>query len=440
MVRRNAFDRTVDGGQPRSFGVLTAKLLHMHDADAMPPTPREGTRDAPLRSEWSNARRAGSMGAGSHFAPGWDMAADVGADRSGLKAFHPGWAGLGLGTGGLGTATAALRTLHPNDRWVTWLAAIVLLTGLVGSFAAIAIHTVRFRRHRGAFASDWSSPSLAPAFVMAPAGVLACAIGMRLLAGLPGAADPAGPLPGIAAAAGIAGAALGLLALLTSVATVAVLVGSIMIGARGAAAGANGTWLVPGTALMLGSIFCGTLFDPAAVELGLLAIVDAGLLGAGLTLTVLTLSLIAWRLLAADEPPPGQILALMTVTSPLSVGAIAILALAQRAGGDAAALAPVARLVSTGLLGAAAGWLPIAIGTAIARRSFQAHGFTPAWWAYVFPTAAFAEASLLVGASWSSPAMGSFGVALWGLVVVIWLVCTALAVRDLAQGRWVYPP
>lgn len=348
-----------------------------------------------------------------------------------LAWLHPGWAASGLGTGALGTATLMLARSFPGADWVEVFAFGLLCVALLLSVGAVVLYGYRFVRHRRALLADLNDPQLAPLFATLPGGLVVTAAGIAQLT-----TPLASPLP--LAAVGVMGA----IGLALSILVAAAFVIAMMAAGSGVVGSVTGVWFIPGTVVMLGVILLVSLsgplgwMAPSTHEAGVLG--GAGL-GIGFGLTAVAGGMLAIRLIDRGTLPVSQQPSLFIVLSPLSIGAVATIMLIRQLvpadGGRAVWV--VADLGATMLWGFALFWAAICVVVLVPvlRRGLA---FSPSWWAFVFPVAAFAEATLRIGQVWPSLAVTWLGVAIWGVEVCIWAVVIMGLLRDTAAGRVSY--
>lgn len=350
---------------------------------------------------------------------------------AGLAWLHPGWAASGLGTGALGTATLMLARSFPSADWLEVFAFALLCVALLLSVGSVILYGYRLGRHRRALLADLNDPQVAPLFATLPGGLVVTAAGMAQLT------EPLGsPVP--MQAVGVIGA----IGLMLSVVVAAAFVISMMASGSGVIGSVTGVWFIPGTVMMLGVILLVSLggqlgwMAPAAHEANVLG--GAGL-GIGFGLTAVSGGMLAIRLIDRGTLPVNEQPSLLIVLSPLSIGAVAAIALIRQLlpAGEGQAVWVVVDVGATMLWGFALFWAAICVVVLVPvlRRGLA---FTPSWWAFVFPIAAFAEATLRIGQVWPSRAVTWLGVGVWAVEVCIWLVVITGLSRDTAAGRVSY--
>jgi tellurite resistance protein len=130
--------------------------------------------------------------------------------------------------------------------------------------------------------------------------------------------------------------------------------------------------------------FVGNILAPVfGMRLGF---VDASwaMFGIGLTLWLLVMPLLLYRMVAGPALPPGVRPALAIFVAPPAVGALALAALTGATSGPVLALAGLALLIAAALLSMV--------------REIAATPFGPAWWGLTFPSAAFVILLMVLGA------------------------------------------
>lgn len=331
-----------------------------------------------------------------------------------LAWLHPGAGASGLGTGALGTATLMLSRGFPASGWIEVLAFGLLWVALFLSVGALIIYGYRLISHRHVVWREINDPQLAPLFATLPGGLVVTAAGFAQLT------EPlSSPLPPVLIGA------LGAVGVLLSVVVAGGFVVAMVLHGSGVIKTVTGVWFVPGTVMMLCVILLISLNSQAEWIMSSRAVtVFAGAaLGVGFGMTAVSGGMLAIRLIdggpLSDDQQPTSLIAL----SPLSIGAVALIALIRQLvpGGSSGGVWIAADLVATMIWGFASFWAVICIIVLVPvlRRRLTV---SPSWWAFVFPVAAFAEATLRLGQVWESPAVTWLGIVVWAAEVCIWML------------------
>lgn len=303
--------------------------------------------------------------------------------------------GAAMGLFGIGMASRLAHTLLGWPFWIgeAWLAiGVIVLVALLAGYAAKALH------HADALRAEWSDPAQAMF-----GGAMFIAL---TLAG--GALAPY--LHGLGVVLWWIGA-IGLLAWQV-VALARVLRGGIEI-----------HHIHPGWALT----FIGGIVVPlGAIALEMQHAADVSF-AVSLAMTPFVLAFIVWRLMVGPPVPDGaKPLAFILIVPPVVVYVNYPPMFEDAAGFGLGALYFVA-------------WL-LAIALAWNARNAHRWPFTPAWWAFTFPLAGLAAASLRYMQAHPSPV--TTAIAVFALLVANAVVAIVFvrSLRALGAGRFLVPP
>jgi tellurite resistance protein TehA-like permease len=156
--------------------------------------------------------------------------------------------------------------------------------------------------------------------------------------------------------------------------------------------------------------------------------------GVGFTLFLLLASIIGSRLLVAPPPAPQQAPGWWGWLAPVGAGGLGLLAatgLATDAGvlGD---LRGAVTLALTVLWGFAVWWALLAVR--VISREHAGLRFHVGWWAFGFPTAAFASLTTEVARLWRLDGLAAAAPVLWGALVILIVALGALTARGIRSG------
>lgn len=303
--------------------------------------------------------------------------------------------GAAMGLFGVGLTG---RLAHTLLGWPFWIGEAWLAIGLVVLGALLAGYAVKALRHADALRAEWADPAQAMF-----AGALPIALTLAAGALAPYARAVAVPLWWLGA--------LGLLAWQV-VALARVLRGGIEI-----------AHIHPGWALT----FIGGIVVPlGAITLDMRHAADVSF-AVSLVMTPVVLAFIVWRLMVGPPVPDGaKPLAFILIVPPAVIYINYPPMFEEHAGFGLGALYYLA-------------WL-LALALAWNARHVRRWPFTPAWWAFTFPLAGLAAASLRHLESHPGPlttATAAFALVVANLVVAIVLV---RALAALGAGRYLVPP
>lgn len=278
-----------------------------------------------------------------------------------------------LGLGGLGLGWRQMGAGHG----LAWAIgeALMLLTGLVWA-VLVGLHVLRALAHPHLAREDWLHPFRGSFFGAASIGMMLAAAGLTP------------HLPGMARVVLLAAIVLHLAIGLSLLARV--------LRGEGSAAMLNPPLMIPLVGNVLAPIFCAPL---GLAELGWM------LFGVGMLLWLALQPLIFARVFEMPLPPPMRP-SLAILLAPPAVGALAVDAL----GGPMPAV--------WALYGLAAFTFALLL---VALRSLLAGGFGLGFWAFTFPLAAFATATMKLGPAWLG----------WAMLLLSTLVIGMIAARTL---------
>ncbi len=339
----------------------------------------------------------------------------------------PGWFAAVMGTGG--AAIVAARTPGGYDALETpnRMAGLVFLALSVTAFLILVARGSGRRRPRMA---DIASGATGPTYATFPGAVLVIAAAVMAL--LPGVPDSA--------------AGWWFLVLWAGAGTVAALVVTLVLFVSAferddfEAEDISGLWFVPETAVLLAAIVLTDLAisgAPADLSPAMAAIAIA-LTGVGAVLFALTAAVFFNRLIVHGHVHRRGPPAVWIMLSPLSVTALAVrdstADFALFLPHDPAGMAVVADLVAALLWGFSLWWIAAA-GILTWNSRSTALTRTPTDWAFVFPAAALAIATVDLGRAWGIDLISALGVLFSLVLAVVWTVVAVTTAHRLLSRR-----
>lgn len=350
------------------------------------------------------------------------------AAPSRVATLNPSWGAAVMSLSG--AAFVSLRDPLPGLPADTAIGLVLLAAATLAALALTVAGIARMARHREAFLADLGNPAVGGMVASWPAGLQILALAI-LQAGVAGAlpAEAALMTGMVVFVPGVIGVLITGFAFYTRV-----------IGIENVPHTAvSGTWFVPVVPVVLvpsvlnRAVALGLGGDPAVWAF--LAVVGWGV---GFTLFLLLASIIGSRLLVAPPPAPQQAPGWWGWLAPVGAGGLGLLAatdLATDAGvlGD---LRSAVTLVLTVLWGFAAWWALLAVR--VIARERAGLRFHVGWWAFGFPTAAFASLTAEVARLWHLDGLAAAAPVLWGALILLIVALGALTARGIRTGAvWV---
>ncbi len=360
--------------------------------------------------------------------------AAVQAERLWLRDFHPGWFGAVMGTAVIGI----IASMNPG-KFASWantmryisVGATVLAAAL---FVVIAIpYLSRWLIHSGAAWKDMRDPVAGPLHGTFPGAILVLAaavanVGPREIS--------VGATSDIVAGLAVVGVPLALaISLLFAYLLFTLDLPDVRL--------VNGGWFIPPVVTIIVPVVLLTLLgDVAHLTARLLLFAAYAFWGIGFLLFLLVMGLLHDRLVTQALPPAEMAPSLWIVLGPVGVGTSALIGLGHATpeilGPSAAVMGIVSLLGASILWGFGAWWLLVALmllGRYI-RRGGVPYGI--GWWAFTFPLGALTLATVALGRAWSLAALADISLAMFVLLVLLWLIVTVRTLDSLAKGTlWV---
>ncbi|MGC8472545.1 MAG: hypothetical protein ACP5PM_09685 [Acidimicrobiales bacterium] len=344
-----------------------------------------------------------------------------------LAEFHPGWFGAVMGTGVIGViaSTNPGHVVALGDTMTDVSYAAAALAGLLAVVLG-AFYLARWILYPSAVWAGLRDPTVGPLHGTFPGGILVLAavtatVGPKVL--------PAGAVPTVVEVLDAIGIPL---ALAISLVFAYLLFTLEHKDTRVV----NGGWFIPPVVTIIVPVVLVPLLHqvgPSAARL--LVFTGYAFWGVGFLLFVLVLSMLHDRMIVHALPPAAMAPSLWIVLGPAGVGAAALVDLAHAAplalGSTAAPIGPVS-LVGAGVLWGFGAW-SLLVALALLGRYLHA-GRVPygiGWWGFTFPLGALTLATSSLAEAWSLGVLGDIALGLFALLVVVWLVVTAAALRSL---------
>ena len=348
-----------------------------------------------------------------------------------LHSFHPGWFGAVMGTAIVGVGAfmnpGNIATLQPMMR-VIGIAFVALAYALL---VALGVPYVwRWVRHPDAALKDLQHPILGALYGTFPGGILVLATATLIVGPSAFPAEAIFALVAILAAVGIA---------LTFVIGV-VFAYILFITPNVAPEQVNGGWFIPPVVNIIVPMVLMPFVPRVDVETarGLLIISGAGW-GIGFFLFLLIAALLYNRLVFHPLPAAPLAPSLWIGLGPVAVAGLALIRIAQDGakiwGEMGVSVNAFAQLGAFAFWGFGLWWLAAAI--LLLTRYLRAGSlpFGVGWWAFTFPLGAYTVMTLTLARAWKVSALEVFGVALFVLLVVFWLVVTIRTLIGIRTGE-----
>ncbi|HAM23601.1 MAG TPA: hypothetical protein DCQ04_15335 [Actinobacteria bacterium] len=338
------------------------------------------------------------------------------AFTDGARGIRPWLGGVALGTAGFAAATEYVASEHFRILEPVVTLTPVILASILATLA-IGLHVVFFTTvpHRIAQLRD---PTVW--------GLLAAAPGTFVVAGI-AVATRVGPEQAATVAVTV-----GLAAVLCAAVIAAAMIAAIFTSPRTSVPKITGACFIPGTVLMLAPILASResakMLD---VHQSLLVELPVGCFFLGFLVFIVIASLFVANLIRHGVPPERARPGLVILTSPLSVAGVAIVSITAIDSdplGDGQYV--VAHAASAVLLGLASCWF-LGCYLPIVRVVVHPAKYTPLWWSFVFPLAAFATAWLVAGRNSGVVVVTVVGLLVWValLGLLIWVSSVALLMQ-----------
>jgi len=356
-----------------------------------------------------------------------------------LRFFSPRWFIALMGTGALANILQVLA--GASTGWLHTAAVVLLSLALIGFPVALALLTARWWIDRPLLLKEWAHSSLVQfyAAVFIAAAILAAGL---VKIPLPEASMPGWPLA--------LAKALWAFALLGSVATAVLVPWRIITLDHGEPRRILGFWFLPPVGLFVvafaGNFLALRLADPAWLQ-AMLAI-NTVLIGAAAVQAAMLFTLVVFRGLAYPFPA-GDVVPSFTIgLAPVGVSIIAVLshlAVLKAAASPGplalATLAPVALAGAVLLWGFGLWWLAVVALVVVRAARTKGIPFSLGYWAFVFPPAAYALATLLLGQAVGWAWLAFAGRLLAGAVALGWLYVAVQTMRRVISRRiFALPP
>lgn len=344
---------------------------------------------------------------------------------SGLRAFHPGWSGLALGTSGV--AVAGLVDPWPGTDVDRRLGSVVAGVAIVATITMFAVTVVRMFRHPDAVRDDLRHPVNGALLGTSPASLIVLALVVAQL-GILGSVS-AGVAAPVATALVVGGviASLGL-----GMSFFAGVVGHHELPIQMI----SGVWFVPVVVLVIvPSVMVRVLALSSALHEPTVEALSLAAWGAGILLFVFLGAIVGWRLIT-QPPPPAQMIASWFIwLAPASAGALGFVAAVRMLQVDVAdgvaAVELAVRVVTTAMWGFAVWWLAFAL-LQVSRHRREMH-FNVGSWGFAFPLGAFVALGAELSRLWDVDVFSVVAVAVWIVLMVVWAWLMARSVRMLVS-------
>jgi tellurite resistance protein TehA-like permease len=335
--------------------------------------------------------------------------------ESRIRTLHPAWGALAMSLAG--AAMVSLLDPLPSSRLDNAIGLVFLALAVITAITITVLYGIKLFAHTDSFIADVRHPGMGSQTAAWPASLLITALATSQAA-ISGAISaelalwPAIVFGGL----GLAGTAL-----------VGFVFFSRVIGLEQIPPAAiSASWFVPVVPLVLVPSISvrlqrleSPLPDAFVTWLGVSA------WGIGFGLFLLLSAIIGGRLLLAEPLPPHALPSWWAWLAPLGAGGLGMVSSATLIG-DASAIA-LAEWMILAVWGFSAWWAVFAL-LVIIRSRHSAH-FHLGYWAFGFPTAAFASLSLEVARRHEFAALSGFGAVVWGAlgVLLVWLTMKTLA-------------
>ncbi len=203
-----------------------------------------------------------------------------------------------------------------------------------------------------------------------------------------------------------------------------------------------GFWFLPPVGLFVlifsGNVMALRIDDVQSVHT--LLLFNTLLMGVAVILTIIIYTIFIYRIFLYDLPKGDVAPSFMIGLAPMGVSIIAIntiLPVIHKAGFmgvEIGVLFFLVKIVSLLIWGFGLWWLLMVIG--LTTMYFLKHTVpvTLGYWAFVFPPAAFAAASFIVGKSWGIVPIQYFSAGLIMAVVLVWFINLVLTIKGILNG------
>ena len=345
-----------------------------------------------------------------------------------LRAFHPGWFSVVMGTVIVGVAAY----MNPGNVSSTLTAAHDVGVAFVLLAAALAVliavpYLLRLVHHGDAALTDLHDPVIGAMYATLPAALLVLAVGFATVGKTIMSAHAVFVLVAVMTAVGAP------LAFASGV----LFAYSLFAHEHITSESANGGWFIPPVVAIIIPLTLIPLLPHVGPAAGrLLLLTSYGAFGIGLLLFLLLTAVVFFRLIFHPLPPAALAPTLVIGLGPIGVGAIALLRLAAAGhpywGASAGVVQIFSQVSATALWGLGVWWLVTAAALLVRylRRGGLPYGV--GLWGFTFPLGAYAVATLELARVWQDTTLEWVGAALSLGLLLIWLL---VAVRTLNAIR-----
>jgi tellurite resistance protein TehA-like permease len=335
--------------------------------------------------------------------------------ESRIASLHPAWGALAMSVAG--AAMVSLLDPLPGSTLDATIGAVLLALSALTAVTITVLYGIKLAVHTASFFADLRHPGMGSQTAAWPASLLITALATSQAAST-------GVIPaGLALWPAMVFGGLGLVG--------TVLVGftffSRVIGLEQIPPAAiSASWFVPVVPLVLVPIISVRLQGLASpLPDALLTWLGVAAWGVGFGLFMLLAAIIGGRLLLAEPLPPHALPSWWAWLAPLGAGGLGMVS-GSTLVGDPAAIA-VAEWLILAVWGFSAWWAVFALIVII--RSRKAAHFHLGYWAFGFPTAAFASLSLEVARRHDFAVLSGFGAVVWVTlgILLLWLTVKTLS-------------
>ena len=339
--------------------------------------------------------------------------------ESRIATLHPAWGALAMSVAGA-SMVSLLDPLPQSDIDTTIGLGFLALSGIV-AITITVLYGIKLFAHTESFLADLRHPGMGSQTAAWPASLLITALAISQAATTGALSAQLALWPAIIfAALGVVGTALVGFAFFSRV------IGHTQI----PPAAISASWFVPVVPLVLVpsiSVRLQQLDSP--IPDGVLVWLGVSAWGIGFGLFMLLAAIIGGRLLLAEPLPAHALPSWWAWLAPLGAGGLGMVSGATLLG-DQAAIS-VAEWLALAIWGFSAWWAVFALIVIIRARK-EAH-FHVGYWAFGFPTAAFASLSGEMARRHDFPVLAGVGAVIWVALgaLLLWLVAkTLLGVRE----------